>query len=76
MFYHTHNINILIIKKGTLTVASLPWTKALCFIIRHSVILNSRQKTEKHVGLPEWDLFIGKDHYAKVFRMFTGSNSP
>ena len=58
-------------KKGTLTVASLPWTKTLCFIIRHSVILNSRQKTEKHVGLPEWDLFIGKDHYAKVFRMCT-----
>ena len=29
-------------------------------------------KTEKHVYLPEWGLFIDKDHYAKVFRMFTG----
>lgn len=28
-------------------------------------------KTEKNDYLPEWGLFIGKDHYAKVFRMFT-----
>ena len=29
-------------------------------------------KTEKNDYLPEWGLFIGKDHYAKVLRMFTG----
>lgn len=29
-------------------------------------------KKEEHVYLPEWGLFIGKDHYAKVFRMFSG----
>ena len=29
-------------------------------------------KTGKHVYLPEWGLFIGKDRNAKVFRMFTG----